>query len=806
MRTFWQDVRYGIRMLAKDPAFTAIAILTLALGIGVNTAIFSVVDSVLLKRLPYPDPSRIVFMTEVQNQHGELSVSWRNFADWRTQTHSFEAVAALRQDSFTLTGRGPASRISGAQVSPAFFSILGVTPRLGRTFTDAEDTPEAAPVVAVGENFWRSALGDDPDIVGKPLILSGTSYTVVGVLPADLKYFPRADLYAPLGHFSMHPGMQNRGNHQGIRCLARLRPGVSLASAQSEMAAIMSSLEKQYPDSNAGVGLNVQQLDEHLFRDTRFALLMLLGAVGLVLLIACANVANLFLARAAARQKEFAIRSTLGAGNWRLIRQLLTESVLLSAAGGALGLVLAYWSVTPLLHFAPPNVPRLADTSIDIRVLLFTLAISVATGILFGLAPAFQASHQELSGTLKETGASVTSSRSRQRLRTILLVSEVALAIVLVIASGLLVRSILRVLNVDLGANPDHVLALDVYLEGAKYKKDVDRNAFHDQVIAQIQQIPGVKSAGTILCTPFTGGCWGSVYELGDKPIPPQSDLPSSPFNTADPHYFQTMETPLLEGRYFNQSDTPQSPPVVIINATMARKWWPNESPIGKRIKQGFPQDHAPYREVVGVVADIKSGAPDEPQNTEVYTASAQESPDAFTLVVRTAADPMAMQKSIVGAIHSVDADQAVDAVQPMTDYLSTSTAWRKSVAVLLGFFGLLALGLAAIGIYGVMSYTVSQRSHEIGIRLALGAHPRQILGLVVGQGVRISLLGVGIGIVASLGLTQLLTSLLFGITPHDPLTFASVALLVLGVALAGSFVPARRAASVDPIVALRHE
>jgi putative ABC transport system permease protein len=533
---------------------------------------------------------------------------------------------------------------------------------------------------------------------------------------------------------------------------------------------------------------------------------MLLGAVGLVLLIACANVANLFLARAAARQKEFAIRSTLGAGNWRLIRQLLTESILLSSAGGALGLVLAYWSVTPLLHFAPPSVPRLADTSIDIRVLLFTLTISVATGILFGLAPAFQASHQELSGTLKETGASVTSSRSRQRLRTVLLVSEVALAIVLVIASGLLVRSILGVLHVELGANPDHVLALDVYLEGAKYKKDVDRNAFHDQVIARIQQIPGVKSAGSILCTPFIGGCWGSVYELGDKPIPAQSDLPTSPFNTADPHYFQTMETPLLEGRYFNQSDTLQSPPVVIINATMARKWWPNESPIGKRIKQGFPQSHTPYREVVGVVADIKLDAPDEPQRTEVYTSTAQDSPDAFTLVVRTGADPMAMQKSIVAAIHSVDADQAVDAVQPMTDYLATSTAWRKSVAILLGFFGLLALGLAAIGIYGVMSYTVSQRSHEIGIRLALGAHPRQILGLVVGQGVRVSLLGVGIGIVVSLGLTQLLTSLLFGVTAHDPFTFASVALLVLGVALAGSFVPARRAASVDPIVALRHE
>lgn len=807
MRTFWQDLRYGVRMLAKDPAFTAIAILTLALGIGANTAIFSVVDAVLLKRLPYPDSARLTIVDEKQAATGEMSVAWPNFADWRSQIHAFESVAAARQDTFTLTGLGPAARVAAAQVTPAFFPSLGVVSRMGRTFTDAEDVPGATPVVMLTESFWRAYFGSDPNAVGKSIVLDSTSYTVIGVLPGELKYFPQAQVYVPLGQFSRSHGMDTRGNHQGIRCLALLRKGASAAQAQAELDTIMAALEKQYPISNAGVSATVIPLEEYLFHDTRLALLLLLGSVGLVLLIACANVANLFLARATARQKEFAIRSTLGAGKARLVRQLLTESLLLSVAGGGLGVALANWSMGPLLHFAPKNVPRLEGTQIDLRVLLFTLAISIATGILFGLAPALFASRHDLSNSLKETGATVTSTRSRERLRSALLISEVALAIVLVIASGLMVRSILRVLDVKLGANPDHVLAADVYLTGAKYAKPEARNNFFKEALARIQQIPGVESAGAILCTPFVGDCWTSVYIVEGRPVPAQTDLPGSLFNVADTNFFRTMQIPLLAGRYFNESDTADSPFVVVINETMARKWWPNESPLGKRIKQGFPQDKTPpFREVVGVVGDVKEEGPDVPQRTEIFLPDSQEGRAALTLLIRTGPEPMALARSVANEIHAMDADQAVDAIQPLTDYLTSSTAWRGSIAVLLGFFGILALGLAAIGIYGVMSYTVSQRSHEIGIRLALGAHPRQILGLIVGQGVRMSLVGVGIGIIAALGLTQLLSSLLFGVKPRDPLTFTGVALLVVGVALAGSFVPARRAASVDPIVALRHE
>jgi putative ABC transport system permease protein len=806
MQAILNDFRFGFRMLARDPAFSLIAILTLALGIGANTAIFSVVDSVLLKRLPYPDPARLVTFREIQPKAGEMGLSWRNFEDWHGRVQSFESDAAFRQESFTLTGAGPASRIRGAQVSATFFSLVGAAPRLGRFFADAEDKPGARSVLLLTESFWRARFGSDPQIIGKSMVLDGTSYEIIGVLPADLKYFPRAQVYVSIAAFSNNPVWQNRGNHEGSRCLARLRPGATLAQAQSEMDTIMERLEQQYQASNAGQRVRISSLNDFLFQDSRFALLVLLGAVGFVLLIACANVANLFLARATQRQKEFAIRATLGAGGWRLIQQLLAESILLSVAGGSAGLLLAYWAVGPLLRFAPDNVPRLADTQIDLRVLGFTLAISVATGILFGLAPALHASRQDLGNSLKEAGTSTTSNRSRQGLRAALLVSEVALAIVLVIASGLMVRSMLRVLNVNLGVNPDRVLALDVYLEGAKYNNQESRRIFFDQAIARVRQLPGVESASAILCTPFTGGCWGSVYLVGDRPVPAQADIPSSPFNVAEPEYFRTMQIPLLAGRFFDKSDTAKSPPVVIINEAMVKKWWPNESPLGKRIKQGFPQDNSPYREVVGVVGDVKEDGPDAEQRTEVYLPLAQATDSAETLMVRTSGDPMSMAKSVVAAIHEIDSDQAIDSVQPLTDYLASSTAWRRSVAALLGFFGVLALGLAAIGIYGVMSYTVSQRSHEIGIRMALGAHPRRILKLVVGQGLVLSLVGVAIGVVAALGLTQLLATLLFGVTPRDPVTFAGVALLVVGVALAGSFVPARRAASVDPMIALRHE
>jgi len=804
--TFWQDLRFGLRLLARNLGFTSVAVLTLTLGIGANTAIFSVVNAVLLKRLPYPDPTRLVTVYEKQENEGAMSVSWPNFVDWRYQIHAFEDVAATREDTFTLTGIGPASRVHAAQVSPLFFRLLGVPPRMGRTFSNEEDVPGAAPVVLLTESFWRTNLRSDPNVVGKSIALDGTSYTVIGVLPAELKYFPRSQLYLPLGQFSRSHGMDTRGNHQGIRCIARLRKAMSVAQAQSELDAIMHALEKQYPNSNAGVAATVTPFVEYLFHSTRAVLLLLLGAVGFVLLIACANIANLFLARAAARQKEFAIRATLGAAKGRLIRQLLTESLMFSLAGGGLGLLVANWSTGPLLHFVPPDVPRLAETQIDIRVLLFTLGISIATGVLFGLAPAFHALRSDLGGSLKETGASVTSTRSRQQLRSMLLVSEVALAIVLVIASGLMVRSIFHVLDVKLGANPDHVMAADVYLIGAKYAKPEARINFFREATTRIQRIPGVKSAGAVACTPFAGDCWSSVYIVEGRPVPAQSDLPSSLFNVADVNFFRTMQIPLLAGRYFNETDTTDSASVVIINETMARKWWPNENPLGKRIKQGFPQDKTPFREVVGVVGDVKEEGPDLPQRPEVFLPESQEVSAGLTLLVRTGPEPMVMAKTVVNELHAMDPDQAVDAVQPLNDYIETSLAWRKSIVALLGIFGILALGLAAIGIYAVMSYSVSQRSREIGIRIAMGAQPRNVLAIVISQGLRLVGMGIVTGIVAAAALTRLMSNLLFGVSPTDPLTFFGVALLLTFVAFAACYLPARRAMRVDPIVALKYE
>ncbi len=806
MFTFWQDLRFGLRMLARNPGFTSVAVLTLALGIGANTAIFSVVNAVLLKRLPYPDPTRLVTVYEKQENEGAMSVSWPNFVDWRYQIHAFEAVAATREDTFTLTGIGPASRVHTAQVSPLFFRLLDVAPRMGRTFTNEEDVPGAAPVVLLTESFWRTNLRSDPNVVGKSIALDRTSYTIIGVLPAGLKYFPRSQLYLPLGQFSRSHGMDTRGNHQGIRCIARLRKGMSVAQAQSELDTVMHALEKQYPNSNAGVAATVAPFVEYLFHDTRAALLLLLGAVGFVLLIACANIANLFLARAAARQKEFSIRATLGAAKGRLLRQLLTESLMFSLAGGGLGLLVANWSIGPLLHFAPPDVPRLAETQIDVRVLLFTFGISIATGVLFGLAPAFHALRRDLGGSLKETGASVTSTRSRQQLRSMLLVSEVALAIVLVIASGLMVRSIFHVLDVKLGANPDHVMAADVYLTGAKYVKPEARINFFREATTRIQEIPGVKSAGAIACTPFAGDCWSSVYIVEGRPVPAQSDLPSSLFNVADVNFFRTMQIPLLAGRYFNETDTADSPSVVIINETMARKWWPKENPLGQRIKQGFPQDKTPFREVVGVVGDVKEEGPDLPQRTEVFLPDSQEVSAGLTLLVRTGPEPMEMARTVVNELHAMDPDQAVDAVQPLNDYIETSLAWRKSIVALLGIFGILALGLAAIGIYAVMSYSVSQRSREIGIRIAMGAQPRNVLAIVISQGLRLVGMGIVTGIVAAAALTRLMSNLLFGVSATDPLTFVGVVLLLTFVALAACYIPARRAMRVDPIVALKYE
>jgi len=801
-----QDLRYALRTLARSPGFTAVAVVTLALGIGANTAIFSVVRAVLLKRLPYPEPERLVVLREHHAHAGEMGVAWPTFLDWREQSRTFQKLAGFRTTHTTLSGAAEPELLRVGQVSASFFPVLGVAPAFGRSFAEPDDRPGGPATLLLSHALWRDLFGADPAVVGKTVRLDAAPHTIVGVLPPSFGFFPeRVDVYVPVGLQGGKAGWLERGNHWGMRVLARLAPGATLTEARAEMDTIMERLERAYPKSNSGQRASAVPLSDSLFGDVRAPLWILLVAVVLVLLIACANVAHLQLARAAGRKKELAIRAAIGAGRWRIARQLLTESLLLSAVGGALGLCLAIWAIGPLVSLAPPDVPRLAETRIDPGVLLFTLVVSMLTGTLFGLAPALQASRSDPQAALKESSHTASAGGARQRLRSALFVSEVALAFVLVIGSGLLIRSLLLARSVPPGFRPDGVLALDVVLPDAKYPRE-RRHAFFAQAIAELRGLPGVASASAVLCPPTVGQCWGSVYLVSDRPAPAQAELPSGAFNVAEPSYFRTMQIPLRKGRFFTDTDTGDSPPVVIINETMARRWWPNESPLGKRIKQGFPQDDVPFREIVGVVGDVRQHGLEGPIETEVFLPEAQNPEPAMTLVARTEPAPMSLAVAAAKAIHRVDPEQSVSRIQPMEEYLAESVAGRRSTTLLLGIFGALALVLAPVGIYGVVSYGVAQRTREIGIRTALGARPGDVLHLVLSQALRLAALGMAAGGAAALGLTRLLASLLFGVGPSDPLTFGGVTALLTAVVLLACVWPARRAMRVAPTVALRSE
>jgi len=819
MNTLLQDLRYGLRSLLKAPGFTAIAVATLALGIGANTAIFSVVHAVLLRRLPYPEPDRLLVMTERHVREGKMpgstrsrlrsggGVPWLTFLDWRAQTHSFRGLAGFHTRQIMLSGAGEPEMLLSAQVSAEFFPLLGARPVLGRLFGAPDDAPGAPPTLILSWGQWKRRFGGDPSAVGRTIDIDTVPYTIVGVLPPGFAFFPEPiGLYTPIGLLGSEPGSQDRRNHSGMQVLARLSPGASLRSARSEMETVSLRLEKEYPVSNTGRRAAADLLDEVLVGDYTAALWILLASVGLVLLIACANVAHLLLARAAARRREFAIRTAIGASGGRLVRQLLTESVLLSAIGGALGVLVAGWALGPLLRITPSVIPRLADTRIDPAVLLFTLAASTVTGILFGLVPALHASRSDPQGTLRESGNATTGGLERQRLRGALFVSEVALAFVLAVAAGLLLRSLERVEGVSPGMETDGVLALDVYLPEAKYTTPAARRLFYERALEDLRRVPSVERASASLCTPVMGQCWGSAYLVSDRPVPARPDLPDGPFNVVEASYFRTMHVPLKDGRFFDATDTPDSPPVVVINETMAKKWWPNESPIGKRIKQGFPQDTAPYREIVGVVGDVPQDGLDEVIRTEVFLPLSQHPEADLTLLLRTSRPPMSLAKSAIAAIHSIDKDQAVTAVQPMNQYIADSLAHRRFQTVLLGLFGGLALLLASVGIYGVVSYGVAQRRREIGIRAALGAARGDILRLVFRQALRLAAVGLLIGGGASLLLTRFLASLLFRVTPTDPMTFGIVGVVVAGVVGIACARPALRAMSVDPATVLRSE
>jgi putative ABC transport system permease protein len=819
MQTLWQDLRYGARMLLKNPGFTLIAVMTLGLGIGANTAIFSVVNGVLLRPLPYHEPERIMTLLN----DGRYPVSPANFLDFRANSQSFAQMSAAEAWGGTLTGADRPEAISGLRMGEGLFGLLGEQPLLGRTLQDEDYQPGKDHVLVLSHKLWQRAFGGDPNIIGRNVTLSGESYAVVGVMTARFQFPPfwstRAEMWAPL---DLRPrAMMRRGN--SLRVFARLKPGVALEQAQAEIDAMNKRLAMAYPEANTGLNIRVDPLNEKVVGNIRRALLVLSGAVGFVLLIACANVACLMLARSAARQKEAAVRMALGAGRWRIVRQLLTESLLLSLGGAAVGILLSVWGVewlTTLLAGNSSNfsvrLPRLNEIRIDAAALGFTLAVSLATSLLFGLAPALATSKHDLNQTLKESGRGT--SGGRRRFRETLVVAELALALVTLIGAGLLMNSFLKLQAVDPGFNPRNVLTMTVSLAGASQYVGPAREAFYRQLTDRLTALPGVESASAINHLPLAGDTWGTPLTIEGRPLPPPGQEVGATFRVSRPGYFRTMGIPLRAGRDFNERDAPDAPGVVIINETFARRYWPAEDPIGKRVTLDDPRDNsrAPqWFTIVGVAKNAKQNSWTDATPNEIYLPFQQSrgfySGTAghfapMTIVVRTSVEPQSLAKSAEETVRSLDRNLPVSSVVTM-DQVIADTLWQPRFNLqLIGIFAALAMTLAAIGLYGVMSYSVAQRAREVGLRMALGAQRGDVLKLVVGQGMKLALAGVASGLLASAALTRLMEKLLFEVSATDFSTFALIAVLLTIVALLACWIPARRATKVDPMIALRCE
>jgi putative ABC transport system permease protein len=802
-----QDIHYALRLLWKRPGFTIVAVLTLALGIGANTAIFSVINAVLLAPLAYEDPDRLVGVWERQviSNDNQQPVSLLNFEDWKEQNQSFEQLAMIRIGTFNLTQKGETERITGARVSSNLYTLLRIKPILGRAFTEAEGKPGAEPVALISYGLWQRRFGSDMQLVGRALQVDGIPYMVVGVLPNGVSY-PAADtdLVIP---FIPQTRDRVRANHF-VRVLGRLRPGVSLEQARSEMDTIAARLEQQYPDTNTGWRVQLIPLHEQLVGNIRPALLVLLGAVGCVLLIACANVANLLLVRAAGRRMELAVRAALGAGRWQLIRQLLTESILLSLCGGLLGLLLAFWCVPILTRLSAGSIPRVEEIRISYRVLSFTVLMSLLTGIIFGLVPAWQSSSKKLTDTLREGRRGSTGGLLHRRVLNVLVVSEVALALVLLVGAGLMIRSFISVRQVSPGYDPRGVLTAGVGLSPIKYAELQQQAAFYQSLLARIETLPGVASVAGVSRLPVVATISSTGFTIQGKPVASGHE-PNADFRVISPRYFQTMGIPFAEGRDFTVRDTKDTPDAVIINQVMAERFWPNQDPVGQHIQ--LSAETTRWREVVGVVGNEKLSGLDAETGPTIYVPLTQNSfPNAIrslSLVVRAqGGEPASLASSIQKELRSMDQEQALFQVRPLEEVISSSLSQRRFNSLLLVIFGALAGLMAAVGIYGVIAYSVAQRTNEIGIRLALGAQQRDVLKMVLGQGIKLTLIGVAIGLVAAFVLTRILSSLLYGVSATDPLTFLGIPLLLTVVALLASYLPARRATKVDPCVALRYD
>lgn len=817
MDSLRQDARYALRLLANKPGFAAIAVLTLALGIGANTAIFSVVNAVLLGSLPYAEPDRLVFVAETTGSR-PMPVSYPNFLDWRAHQSALEKLAAYSADDFNLTGLDQADRVSGELVSDDYFELLGVNAILGRTFLEEENkTPGAAPVAMISHGFWQSRFGGDDNVLGRSLKLNDADFTIIGVAPEGFHGFSGiAEVWMPMMmRDALYPatarfGFLSARDIHWHRVLGRLSPGVTLARAQSEMETIGARLANDFPQANEGRGVILIAARERVVGNLRTPLLVLLAAVACVLLIACTNVANLFLARAAARSREMAIRLALGASRGRVIRQLLTETLIVALLGGAAGLLLALWGVEFLVSILPVSLPRFATVSavsIDPRVLAFTSVISIITGVAMGLIPALQASRTGLNEALKESGRSTGGPR-RNRVRSVLVAAEIALALMLMIGAGLMLRSFGRMLAVDPGFKPDHLVTLRFDAPNKKYQGE-QRTTLAQRLVERIEAVPGVESAGATFLDPFVWGGINLEYTIEGRPRIDSAERDTVYYHNISPNYFRTMGIPLTAGRDFTLNDNLRSPQVMIVSASFARRYWPDADPLGMRVKFGPPESTAPWMTVAGVAGDMKFRTlrQDESAEPVIYTPLLQNQVVvSISLIVRTKTEPSGMLATLRREVQAFDADIPIYSIATIEDRLRGQTTETRSYALLLSLFGLVAALLAAIGIYGVMAYSVAQRTHEIGVRVALGAQPRDVQRLVVGQGMLIAMIGAASGLIGAFILTRLMSALLFNISATDPITFVVIALALVAVALVACLIPARRATKVDPMVALRYE